>query len=282
MRKPDLSPASAPARLLAVLGIAVCGFSCSSGANTPHDAAPDADSDSGDSVPPDADGDADADGDPDVDGDADDDSAPEVLPDPVLFIHGVNPGPDDFALMKQRLVADGWPEERLFAHLFADPRWGCNVDNAATIAGWVDEIQTATGADKIDLVAHSMGSLSSRYFMKNLGGHDRVRTYVTLGGMHHGLASPCLSPAGMQCTWDELCQTREFITALNEEPVTPGPAIWVSFYGEADSTVPNESSFLEGAENESFPGVEHSGADGLLEAEAVYLEVRRVLGYAVP
>jgi hypothetical protein len=77
-------------------------------------------------------------------------------------------------------------------------------------------------------------------------------------------------------------QTRAFIAALNEDPITPGPAIRVSFYGEADSTVPNESSFLEGAENESFPGVEHSGANGLLEAEAVYLEVRRVLGYAVP
>jgi hypothetical protein len=50
-------------------------------------------------------------------------------------------------------------------------------------------------------------------------------------------------------------------------------------YGTADKDVPNSSSQLDGAENISFEGVEHDGANGLLEVEAVYLEVRRVLKY---
>jgi triacylglycerol lipase len=201
------------------------------------------------------------------------------LPDPVLFVHGVNGSASNWDTMIGRLVADGWPADRLFAHTFADPKLGCNVDNAATIKGWVGDIFVQTGAARIDLVAHSMGSISSRYYMKNLGGAAVVNTYATLGGMHHGLWSPCLSPKGMQCTWDELCGTREFLTQLNQPPVTPGPAIWVSMYGTADRDVPNSSSELDGAENIAFEGVEHDGANGLQEVEAVYLEVRRVLEY---
>ena len=201
------------------------------------------------------------------------------LPDPVLFVHGVNGSAANFDTMIGRFIADGWPANRLFAFTFSDPKLGCNVDNAATIQGKVVDILAKTGATRIDLVAHSMGSVSSRYYMKNLGGAAVVNTYVTLGGMHHGLWSPCLSPKGMQCTWDELCSTREFITHLNEPPVTPGPAIWVSMYGTADSDVPNSSSQLDGAENIAFKGVEHDGANGLQEVEAVYLEVRRVLQY---
>ncbi|MFA6034482.1 MAG: hypothetical protein WC889_16405, partial [Myxococcota bacterium] len=132
-------------------------------------------------------------------------SADASLPDPVLFVHGVNGDKSNFDTMIGRFIADGWPADRLFAYTFSDPKLGCNIDNAATIQGRVAAILVKTGAARIDLVAHSMGSISSRYYMKNLGGAAAVKTYATLGGMHHGLWSPCLSPKGMQCTWDELC-----------------------------------------------------------------------------
>lgn len=206
------------------------------------------------------------------------DAGPQ-LPDPVLFIHGVNGSAANWDTMIDRFIADGWPADRLVAFTFADPKWGCNVDNAATIKGKVADLLAKTGATRLDLVAHSMGSMSSRYYMKNLGGAAVVNTYVTLGGMHHGLVSPCFSPKGMQCTWDELCGSRDFLTQLNAPPVTPGPAIWVSIFGTADKDVPNSSSQLDGAENIPIEGVEHDGANGLQEVEAVYLEVRRVLQY---
>jgi triacylglycerol lipase len=123
-----------------------------------------------------------------------------------------------------------------------------------------------------------MGTLSSRYYVKHLGGQDEVNTYVTLGGMHHGLASPCWSPV-RPCVWEELCERGAFIADLNADPATPGRLRWVSMYGTADRTVPNRSSHLEGAENLEFPGVEHDGPRGLLQAPEVYAEVRRVLEY---
>ncbi|MBW1873148.1 MAG: hypothetical protein JRJ19_13850 [Deltaproteobacteria bacterium] len=197
---------------------------------------------------------------------------------PVILIHGVNGSAANFDTMVQRLINDGWPEEHIYAYTFEDPSWGCNVDNAATIAEWVQDILTASGQPRVDMVAHSMGTLSSRYYIKNLGGTEFVNVYVTIGGMNHGLTSPCWSPI-KPCIWEELCSSGEFIAQLNADPATPGELYWVSIYSTTDSTVAPESAQLEGAENIEFEGIDHDGENGLLEVEEVYLEVRRVLRY---
>ncbi len=214
-------------------------------------------------------------GDPDLGaGDSDE----PALPEPVLFVHGINGSAADYAVMIERLIADGWPADRLYARTFPDPSWGCNVDNAETIRGWVEEIEAAHGVSRLDIVAHSMGSLSSRWFVKILEGTSEVGTYVTLGGMHHGLWAPCLSVLPV-CVWEELCETGDFIETLGTAPVTPGPARWVSIFSDGDSTVPAESSELDGAENLLIPDVAHAGDSGLQQHPAVYAEVKRVLLY---
>lgn len=202
---------------------------------------------------------------------------------PVVFVHGINGQSGNFDTMIRRLVDDGWPEAYIFRFDAQDASWGCNVENAAAIDALVHEARARTCQPRVDLVAHSMGSLSSRFFVKNLGGHEAINTYVTLGGMHHGLFTPCLAPDFLGvCVWRELCETGEFIEQLNDDPTTPGDLHWVSIYGTADESVPNESSQLDGAENIVFEGVEHSGENGLLERRDVYEAVRRVLLYPCP
>jgi triacylglycerol lipase len=203
---------------------------------------------------------------------------PPDLPDPVLFVHGINGSAADFATLMERLVADGWPQERLMARTFESPGWGCNVDNAVTLQAWAQELMDSTGATRVDVVAHSMGSLSSRQWVKNLGGTAMVNTYISLGGMNHGLSSPCLSPLPV-CVWKELCSTGELVTALNDPPATPPPTRWVVIYSDGDDTVPADSSPLEGAENIMVPGVEHDGPMGLQQSLPVYEQVKRVLQY---
>ncbi len=197
---------------------------------------------------------------------------------PVVLVHGVNGSSANYKVMIQRLVADGWPKGMLFTIDFPDPKWGCNLGNAKIVEAVVKQVLVKTGASRVDLVAHSMGTLSTRYFMKNLGGHKLVDTYLTLGGMHHGLTSPCLSPLDV-CVWKELCASGPFMTQLNKAPATPGKSRWVSIYGTADKTVPNSSSKLTGAENIELKGVAHSGAQGLLERMEAYKHVKRVLQY---
>jgi triacylglycerol lipase len=197
---------------------------------------------------------------------------------PVLFVHGINGAAENWDSTRDHLAEDGWPADQLYARTFADPEWGCNNDNADTIDQWVGAILDETGAEQLTLVAHSMGTLSSRYYLKNLGGTDLVNRYVTLGGMHHGLLSSCSPDFPFKpCVWDELCATGEFVAQLNAPPATPGDLEWISIYGTADDTVPNASSELDGAENIAIAGVTHDGPDGLQETAATYASLREVL-----
>lgn len=197
---------------------------------------------------------------------------------PVVFVHGIGGNSGEFAVMIADLVAHGWPADDLIALDFPDPRWGCNVDNASLIDAAIDELLTRTGQDRVDLVAHSMGVLSSRYYLKNLNGTSVVNTYVTLGGMHHGNQSACLNPLPV-CVWQEICPTRPFLMQLNDPPATPGPSRWVSIFSTDDDRVPVASSRLVGAENIQVSGPVHAGPMGILESPIVLPEVRRVLQY---
>ena len=44
----------------------------------------------------------------------------------------------------------------------------------------------ATGASKADLVGHSQGGMMPRYYLKFLGGADKVNALVGLGPDNHG------------------------------------------------------------------------------------------------
>lgn len=200
---------------------------------------------------------------------------------PILLVHGINGSSADFAVMVERLVQDGWPRAWVRALDFPDPRWGCNRDNADLVRDAVAELRRATGAARVDLVAHSMGVLSTRYYLKNLGGTAEVSTYVTLGGMHHGQRSACLNPLPV-CVWQEICPRNPYLTDLNAPPATPGPVRWVSIYSLTDDTIEPASAHLDGAENIEFDGVDHAGPRGLTEDPGVYAEVLRVLAYPSP
>ncbi len=59
---------------------------------------------------------------------------------------------------------------------------------AADLAALVDDVLRATGAKKIDLVAHSMGGLVSRSFMAFHGGNAKVETLLLASSPHAGLS----------------------------------------------------------------------------------------------
>ena len=194
---------------------------------------------------------------------------------PVVLVHGVNGSSADFDELHSRLLDAGWPPEFIYPFDAVDPSWGCNIDNAAAIDALVEEAMAETCEPRIDLVAHSMGTLSSRYFVKNLGGTELVNTYATLGGMHHGVTSACWAPDFLGvCIWQEICEWGDFVTQLNEPPATPGELSWVSIYGTADETITNESSHLDGAENIVMEGVDHVG---LLHDEGTWEELEQVI-----
>jgi triacylglycerol lipase len=195
--------------------------------------------------------------------------------DGIVFVHGINGSSADWSVMVGRFADAGWPADRLVANSFRDARLGCNTDNATQVSGWVQTLKQR-GARRIAIIAHSMGGLSSRYFVKSLSGTTDVSVYVSLGTMHHGLSTPCLNPLPV-CVWKELCESGPFIAALNAAPPTPGPTVWFSYFSDGDTTVPMASSQLTGATNLLIPGLQHDGPMGLQNSEVVFSRVVEAL-----
>ena len=202
-----------------------------------------------------------------------DPDAPRI--DGIVFVHGINGSGSNWDTMIERFKAEGWPEDRLLAGSYKDASWGCNGTNALELSDWVNTLK-ARGAQHVAIVAHSMGGLSSRYYLQRLGGTGSVDTIVTLGTMHHGLLTACLSPVDV-CVWKEICAAGLFLADLNTAPATPGPTKWVSIFGSADAIVPPESSRLFGAINVEVEGIGHDGQKGLQFDGSVYEKVKAAL-----
>jgi hypothetical protein len=88
---------------------------------------------------------------------------------PIVFVHGINGSHADFDVMVGRFVDAGWPRDWLVALDYPDPAWGCNADNGAFLDQTVERLRRDTGARTVDVIAHSMGALSSRYYLQRLG-----------------------------------------------------------------------------------------------------------------
>ncbi|MFE7720158.1 esterase/lipase family protein, partial [Nocardia rhizosphaerihabitans] len=59
-------------------------------------------------------------------------------------------------------------------------------DSADQLAVFVDRVLAATGADEVDIVAHSQGGAMANWYTKFDGGAAKVKNLVTYGATHHG------------------------------------------------------------------------------------------------
>jgi triacylglycerol lipase len=144
-----------------------------------------------------------------------------------------------------------------------------NITIAQQLQAKADSLLTVTGAKKIDLITHSMGGLSSRYFAKSLGGSEKIDALVFLGTPNHGttLANIC----GIQSCL-EMRPGSTFLTSLNSVDETPGGARYATWWTPCDQvTTPPESVILEGAVNTETACLGHSD---LYTDATVYGQVR--------
>jgi triacylglycerol lipase len=187
--------------------------------------------------------------------------------DPILFVHGWRGRGEQWRTMMQRFAEDGWSSRRMFA-IALDPRES-NTTAAAKLAGRVDQILVATGASRVDIITHSMGALSSRYYLKNLDGAGKVDAWVSLAGPNHGthMAELCVS---IDCR--EMRRNSAFLAALNAGDETPGQARFATWRSACDEVIdPVETVVLEGAENHLTGCISHLG---FLRDPGVYRAVR--------
>ena len=122
----------------------------------------------------------------------------------------------------------------------------------------ITELCTRTGSDRVILVAHSMGGLVARAWLRHYGA-ARVARIITIGTPHHGTALANLAAGanarqmsridGAPSGW--LAQL-----AASEAPETR--ALITSMYSHHDNIVaPQCSAHLPGARNLAFGGIGH-------------------------
>ncbi|KOR37679.1 hypothetical protein AM228_05850 [Planktothricoides sp. SR001] len=158
---------------------------------------------------------------------------PDYSRTPVLFVHGSGLSSSTWQPMIKHLQEIGYPSAYLYA-VEIQPNDGANDRAAETfIAPAVESMLAKAQAAardaakqksnvpkniepipvKVDIVAHSMGAVSSRWYIAKLH-PERVRTWISLAGANHGTNALCgYSGAGNQ----QMCPA--FATSAEDSPL---------------------------------------------------------------
>ncbi len=194
-------------------------------------------------------------------------TASAVAHTPILFVHGWSESESLWSTMIRNFEREGWRREELNNWRYNTSQ--SNVRTASEVKTKVEEVLRRTGATRIDLITHSMGALNTRYYIKNLGGTEKVEKWVSLGGPNHGTSTAnfCFEES---CV--EMRVGSTFLTRLNEGDETPGSVSYATWWSSCDEIInPHESVLLSGATNNEAGCVTHVG---LTTNERVFAGVR--------
>lgn len=193
---------------------------------------------------------------------------------PVLLVHGYGCNSGFWAHLEPLL-----DRERIsHASIDLEPVAGSIDDYAPPIEARVRELCAATGAAQIAIVAHSMGGLAARAWMRSyapLSDHARVAKLITLGTPHHGTV---LANLGLGANAVQMRRDSPWLRDLAASEAPAVRARIVSIYTHHDNIVaPQDSSVLPGARNVAFGGVGHVALGSNLRVLAEVLRVLREL-----
>ncbi|MGW4746001.1 esterase/lipase family protein [Streptomyces sp. NPDC004290] len=193
---------------------------------------------------------------------------------PVVFVHGYNADPGVWGGLRADLRADGYADAELFSFGY-DTHRSVNESLSGELAAYVEGVKRQTGASRVDLVAHSFGSLVTRWYVKfDPAGQTSVAHWVSLAGPNHGT-----STAWACALWDQACRDmtpNSYVQRkLAEGDETPGAVRYATWWSNCDEVInPDDSVPLAGAVNNGAGCLDHNA---LLGDDAVSAGVRAFL-----
>ncbi|MFL9922688.1 alpha/beta fold hydrolase [Herbaspirillum lusitanum] len=177
---------------------------------------------------------------------------------PVLLVHGYGCNSGYWHWMSRAL------QEAHITHYALDmePVFGSIDGYAPLIHEALQRVIAETGQDKIVLLAHSMGGLAARAYLRDHG-TEHVARVITLGSPHHGTAVANFG-VGINCgemNWlgrAEEGTSSEWLQALAATEDAQKLSCLVSIYSLHDNIItPQISAKLEGANNIALDGIGH-------------------------
>jgi triacylglycerol esterase/lipase EstA (alpha/beta hydrolase family) len=175
---------------------------------------------------------------------------------PVLLLHGYGCNSGYWVHLSACLRRDGISH----AALDLEPIAGSIDSYADSIEHALLRLCKAAGTRQAVIVAHSMGGLAARAYLRRYGA-ARVARVITLGTPHHGTVLANFGPG------ENARQMRHgspWLAALAASETSEIRALFVSVWSHHDNIIaPQNSSFLPGARNIAFGGIGHValGAD---------------------
>ena len=103
---------------------------------------------------------------------------------PVVFVHGSAGSAQQFQTQAKRLASNGYPIEIIEAHEYDSPNVATLLPSIyAGLDERIARLLARTGADKVDLLAHSLGTFVSQGYLNSTPARAaRVAHYVNLDG----------------------------------------------------------------------------------------------------
>ena len=168
---------------------------------------------------------------------------------PLLLVHGYQCNRGTWLWMRARLEAAGWT----VATLNLEPVYGSIDDYADRIERRVAEVLEATGAPQLVLVAHSMGGLACRAYLRRHGS-EKVAQLVTLGSPHGGTL---LAPLGFGRNAFQMRIGGDWLRDLASGDRLPEQSVSILSYQDNYVFPPAQASRLDGARLVELGGVSH-------------------------
>ncbi|MFI1184025.1 alpha/beta fold hydrolase [Streptomyces sp. NPDC020799] len=168
-------------------------------------------------------------------------------PQPVVLVNGTfKLMAENWAALSPKLKEAGYCVFAFnYGHMETDPI----PQAAAELRDFVEAVRGATGAAKVDIVGHSQGGMMPRYYVKFLGGADKVDDLIGIVPSNHGTKNPLAIPAGW--TFCPSCVDQQvgsdLMKKLNAGEETPaGPDCTVITTRHDEVVIPYTSALLTG------------------------------------
>jgi triacylglycerol esterase/lipase EstA (alpha/beta hydrolase family) len=173
---------------------------------------------------------------------------------PVLLIHGYSCNSGYWRPLSVHLRAAG------VSHYGIDLEPpGAGIDDfVPQVAAAVERLRAAAGSERVIIVAHSMGGLVARAYVRQHG-HAHIARVITLGTPHHGTALANFGPGSNAA---QMRRGSVWLGALaaheNAAEANLQRNLFCSIYSVHDNIVaPQNSSELPGARNLVFGAIGH-------------------------
>ncbi|MDO3651104.1 esterase/lipase family protein [Nocardia mangyaensis] len=200
-------------------------------------------------------------------------------PNPVVLLHGTGGGAQtNWGLYAPLLANEGYCVFSLTYGAYDLP-WPVSAvggmrpieQSAAEVAAFVDRVLASTGATQVDFVAHSQGNIVGNYYIKRVGGADKVGKLVAIAppwlgtnalgaaDIAHFSRALGAGPA-FDAVATSLCQAcgqmftgSPFLTALNADGVYSPQVTYTNIVSAIDElVVPHTSGLVPGPNTTSI------------------------------